>query len=336
MLAVVCCSLLAACGGDDATESGDSPSPGSSTAEQHGATALGVVEGVVRLAEGATLPRYTPEQIGRRPGQPALPEDCLPALESDLTPVLAHGEGALEGVLVAATGDAETFRAALPAYEPRVREAHIERCRLTPKLLVAVRGDTLRVSNDGDFPFLPTLGETPFLRALMQGQHRDFALDRGGVRTLGCGFAAPCGRTDIVTVYHPVFAVSDAAGHFRLDNVPPGEGVVFHAWHPLFEEARATVAVEAGQTARVELVLRPLPPRPTPPPPEPNAAGVDLPTGDPAARAAAEGMGTAPTMAPATMAPATMAPATMAPATMEPGTMQPGTMQPATMQSATM
>jgi len=243
-----------------------------------------VVEGTIRLADGAELPRYKPEQLGRRPGQPALPADCLPALESDLEPVSRTPEGLLDGVMVAATGDVDAFERELPTYQPQVRDVRIERCRLTPRLVVAVRGDTLRVTNTGDYPFLPTMGDSPFLRALTRGQHRDFALDQGGVRSLGCGFAAPCGRTEIVVVYHPVFAVTDATGHFRMENVPVGDHLVFHAWHPLFEEATATADVREGEVAHVELVMRPAPPRPTAPPPTPNPAGVDLPTGDPAQR----------------------------------------------------
>jgi len=294
--------LVAGCGSCGATpSSSDSGADASAQgAEPSGpAHPLGVVEGTIRLAEGAELPRYTPEQLGRRPGQPALPDDCLPALETDLEPVRRTTDGLLDGVMVAVTGDVESFRRDLPPYTAQVRNVTIDRCRLAPRLLVAVRGDTLRVTNHMSYPFLPTLGETPFLRALTQGQFQDFELDRGGVRSLGCAFAAPCGRTEIVVVYHPVYAVTDAQGHFRIENVPVGDAVVFHAWHPLFEEASVTADVRAGQPTHVELVLSPLPPRPVAPAPVPNAAGVDLPIGDPAAMTESAG----PTMAPGTMAP---------------------------------
>ena len=316
LLVLACLSGLTGCGSCAGTSVADAGADHANVPQA--ASSLGVVEGVVRLADAASLPHYTPEQLGRRAGQPSLPDACSPPLESDREPVQRTAEGLLAGVMVAATGDADAFERALPPRAPAVQEVHLNDCRLTPRLLVAVRGDTLRVVNDGAYPFLPTLGDTPFLRALTQGQHQDFALDRGGVRSLGCAFAAPCGRTEIVVVYHPVFAVTDDTGHFRIDNVPPGQGVGLHAWHPLFDEARTSVDVVAGQTAHVELVLRPLPPPAAPPPVAPNAAGVDLPTGDPAARAAAAMVET---MAPATMAPATMAPATMAPATMAPATM---------------
>ncbi|NOY93108.1 MAG: hypothetical protein GXP55_18140, partial [Deltaproteobacteria bacterium] len=266
LLAFVCLSNAVGCGSCGATSSVDAAPDSASAAT----SSLGVIEGVVRLAEGASLPRYTPEQLGRRPGQPPRPDACPPALESDREPVTRTADGLLVGVMVAATGDADAFARDLPPREPQVQEVHIEGCRLTPRLLVAVRGDTLRVINSDDYPFLPTLGETPFLRALTQGQHRDFELDRGGVRSLGCAFAAPCGRTEIVVVYHPVFAVTGEAGHFRMENVPVGDGLVLHAWHPLFEEARASVDVRAGQVAHVELVLRPTPPPDAPTPAAPN------------------------------------------------------------------
>jgi len=218
---------------------------------------LGTVEGVVRLAAGASLPRYTLAEVGRTPDRPALPEGCPPPTEEDLTPVRLGDEG-LSPVMVTATGNPEAFFAALPSERPpRERTVRIEACRLEPRLVSATRGDTLLVVNDSPYPFLPTFGRIPFMQALPRGEGRREVLGQGGVFPLTCGFAAPCGRSEVVVVYHPVHTVTDATGRFRLEGVPADQEIEIHAWHPLFEEAVATVRVAPGGTQHVELRIGP-------------------------------------------------------------------------------
>jgi hypothetical protein len=229
----------------------------------------GIVEGIVVLAEGTELPSY-PDTRG--PVQPQIPESCTPPQLLDRQPVRSPDGRGLEGVLVqAAEFDAEMTR------EPATHEVVIRDCRLVPRLVAAVRGDTLRVKNETDYPFLPTLGRSPMMQAIMKDETRDFALDTGGVFSLTCGFAAPCGRTDVVVVYHPVHAVTDEAGRFRIENVPAGEEVEIHAWHPLFEDSMVTVTVAAGATETLELTLRPVPPPAPAPTPTPGETPAEAP-----------------------------------------------------------
>lgn len=220
---------------------------------------LGVVEGVVRLPDGAELPSYPREVDARRPPPP---ESCTPARVVDRQPVrLGEGRG-LGGVLVAAA----EFDAEVP-HEPETRRVAIRDCRLDPPFLVATRGDTLELKNETDYPFMPVMGGGGLAQALLADQTRSFPLDQGGVKTLSCTFAAACGRTDVVVLYHPLHTVTSDAGRFRLE-VPAGEELEVHAWHPLFQEASATVTVAAGETRRVELELVPSsPPEPAAPQP---------------------------------------------------------------------
>ncbi len=251
LAALALVSTLAACGGTAVA-----PQP-----KQAG----DVAEGVVRLAEGATLPRY-PDV--RSELQPEIPESCTPASEADRTPVrVGEGRG-LEGVLV----QASEFGVEIP-HEPTEHEVVIEDCRLTPRLLPAVRGDTLVVRNDTDYPFLPTFGRSPMMQAILPHETRSFPLQEGGVHTLQCAFAAPCGRTDVIVVYHPLHTVTDENGHFRLKGLPRDRSMEIHAWHPLFEDAMVRVTTN-GAMSPVELTLVPL----TPPEGPPDAgvdAGVD-------------------------------------------------------------
>ncbi len=89
------------------------------------------------------------------------------------------------------------------------------------------------------------------------------------------------GRTDVVTVYAPVYAVTAEDGSFELDGVPAGMPVIIHAWHPLFQEGVERLEVAHATPSQIEFSITPAvqpevsPPDPDAPPPEndPAAAG---------------------------------------------------------------
>lgn len=224
----------------------------------------------MRLAPGTELPSYAPADVGLTPGA-ATPEHCSPARITDRQPVQLTPEGFLTGVMVTATGDPAHFYRALPEQRPVEHALTIEDCRITPRLISATLGDFVRITNRDPHPFLPRLGESPFMQALLQGQGRTFPLDRGGVQFVGCGFAGACGRTDIIVIHHDAHTTTGADGRFRLENIPAGEEVLVHVWHPLFLENQLAVTVEPGGSRTIELVMAPSRP------PEPDAPGA----GDP-------------------------------------------------------
>lgn len=255
-----------ACGSEASTPSTETPGEASEAETPEAPVApqenipFGTVEGIVRLAEGATLPGFaTNPMTTDRPIADA-PPDCPPAGDADLHPVQVAAGGGLTNLVIVATGD-ETHWPHSGA--PRTHHLRIERCRLSPRVLVAERGDTLRLENATAFPYFPDMG-TGMTRALIPTDPIDLALDTGGARSIECGFANPCGRSDIVTLYHPVHTVTTAEGTFRMTNVPAGQDVRINAWHPLFIEGHATTRVEAGQTVRVEILITPAPVAATP------------------------------------------------------------------------
>src|SRR5690606_32261600 len=173
----------------------------------------GTVVGVVRLAEGARLPEVQPGASGS--ATETLP-GCPPIGPSDRTPVHAV-DGKLVNVLVSATGDPKTFFPALPEREPAEVELVVGAdCRLTPRLVAAVEGDTLVLKNRSPVPILPFVGRQGYVESLLVDESRRIPLDGRGVKAAGCGVHGYCGSADVVVIPHPVFGVTGPDGRFVI------------------------------------------------------------------------------------------------------------------------
>jgi hypothetical protein len=276
---LVAALLIGASGCRDRPPAASTPAPALSVAPSapKPAAPKAVVEGSVRLAEGYNLPSYRAEGMEKKVldhvAEAALPGSCTPLEASDRQPVKLTGDGHLAGILLAASKFSHQ-----PQRPARVHEVVIRNCRLEPALVVAMKGDSLRVRNEVDYPFMPGLGQQPVARTLSRGQTYDVVLDTPGVNPLLCGFTAPCGRTDVIVMLHPYYAVTDATGTFRFEDFPTGEPVALSAWHPLFQESRQELRVEPGARQKLEFALTPIapavetpkpdsgnPPRPRPP-----------------------------------------------------------------------
>lgn len=255
--------LVVTAGGCDGCR--DKAPPSSGPPSKPLTPAKGVLTGVVRLAPGADLPEYTDRHMERKVlshvERAPMPEMCSPPKITDHQPVRLTPDGLLAGVMLAAS---DFSRA--PDVPPVVRSVVIDDCRLTPRLVTAKKGDTLRITSKVDYPFMPAYGETTVVKTLIPGQSLDVPLDQPGVSAVTCGFTAPCGRTDVIVLEHPYHTVTDDKGHFRFDEFPADEAVTLNAWHPLFKEAKITVELGRGEERKVELVLEPAPPVPVPAP----------------------------------------------------------------------
>ena len=272
LAALLCASaalLAAACG-----ETTDEPTTTSPSGEgAPGATA--VIEGTVRLAEGAELPRYAVNPVQPISDRIQPPESCTPAQLSDREPVQRTPSGALAGMLVALHDFSVT-----PEHEPVTHELVITDCRLSPRLVVATRGDRLRLTNQMDYPFMPDFHQG-LVQVLLHRQSREVELAQGGVSSLACAFTAPCGRTEVVTLYHSLHAITGENGTFRIEGVPANDELRVSAWHPLFQEASERLTLQPGETRHIELVVSPAeapapPPAPSPDGPEGATEGGDV------------------------------------------------------------
>src|SRR5690606_38132285 len=94
-------------GGCQGSESTGAEQAGATEAPAEPSLRTGTVRGVVRHAEGASLPRYSAEEMGRIVGAPHVP-GCAPALPEDGDNVKLSEQGrGLTGVMVIAAGTPE-------------------------------------------------------------------------------------------------------------------------------------------------------------------------------------------------------------------------------------
>jgi hypothetical protein len=115
----------------------------------------------------------------------------------------------------------------------------------------------LRLENQDSYPFEPMLGPSFAARTLAPGSKVTVPLRAGDVESIACTPEAPCGRTDLVVFFHPVFAVTDAHGAFRIEHFPTSQLVRVTAWHPLFDASETYVWLQPGEHIAVELELTP-------------------------------------------------------------------------------
>jgi hypothetical protein len=258
---------LAGCESCRAKPKFDAPQP--LAADEAPVSNTGTLTGSIRLAPGYTLPSYRPEDMERRVLKHVeggtFPEACSPPKQTDRTPVLEGPGGKLVGVLVAASEF--STKITRPA---KVHDVVIKDCRLTPRVVAGQLGDMLNLKNEVQFPFMPTYGPNAYNETLTPGQNKALRMDKAGVDNVLCGFTAPCGRTDVIVLRHPVFTVTEASGDFKIENFPADETVRVSAWHPLFKDEAISVKVGRGETKNVEIVITPLPQ--APPTPQPASA----------------------------------------------------------------
>jgi hypothetical protein len=219
---------------------------------------LGMLVGRVRLAPDQRMPEYVASDLQRAPMHSDAgdaPASCTAANERARHPVTLTGDGLLAGIVVAASDftHARFGRRAKPVRHELV----IRDCLLQPALIAARDGDWLDVENQDDFPFSPLLGPAFRPARLAKGERMKIPIVGGRVDAMLCTPHAPCGRSDIVSFKHPVFAVTDATGHFRIPSFPDSELVRVTAWHPLFEASEDFVWVQPGESATLELVIKP-------------------------------------------------------------------------------
>lgn len=208
-------------------------------------TGSGVVEGIVRL-RSADLPAPTRVQ------NTTDPEVCGP--EQTLDDLLVSPEsGGVQHVVVTLT---DVPRERVLHRGPKQFVIDNRGCQFDPHVAVVMPGDTIIARNSD-----ATLHTVHFYGALrgnlslpQRGMQVRRVAQRPGVISVLCDVHGWM-KAYVVVHDHPFHDVTDRAGRFRIEDVPPGEYTV-EAWHEVLGTQEVRIRVESGRVTQVELEYR--------------------------------------------------------------------------------
>jgi plastocyanin len=144
------------------------------------------------------------------------------------------------------------FRGALPLTHGELRQEHET---FVPHVLPITRGSTVDFPNDDPIfhnVFSLSSAATFDLRRYPRGQSRSQLFPKAGIVKVYCNIHSHMSAT-ILVLDNPYFTIPALDGTFELA-VPPGEYTLV-GWHERVGERRASVRVERGKTATVDLSL---------------------------------------------------------------------------------
>jgi plastocyanin len=197
--------------------------------------AAGTIAGRVTLTtavRGVTLPSnaYQPRAVGRyEPGQ-----------GSEIQNVVVYLKGA-------------AYQGVLPTTR-RVVEQRNE--TFLPRVTVVTRGSVVSFPNDDPYfhnVFSLSRAGTFDLGRYRQGQTREQRFSKPGLIKVFCHIHSHMSAS-IMVLDHPYFAVPRLDGTFSLPDVPAGTYTIV-GWHERVGERSATVDVQGGRTASIDLSL---------------------------------------------------------------------------------
>jgi plastocyanin len=200
-----------------------------------GQEGTGSVSGLVTLTSrvrGTALPSnvYTPRAIHQH--------DAAPAPE--LKNVVVYLKNVKYAGVLAPTHEA-------------IRQEHET---FLPHVLAVTRGSTVDFPNDDPFfhdVFSLSSAATFDLGHYPPGQSRSQKFAKAGLVKIYCHIHSQMSAS-ILVLDHPYFAIPNLDGTFTLPNVPAGHYTIV-GWHERIGERTASVDVEPGKTAAVNLSL---------------------------------------------------------------------------------
>ncbi len=131
-------------------------------------------------------------------------------------------------------------------------------CRFVPHVLTATLGQTLEIQNSD--PFLHDahawLGSRSlFNSAVLSGRTVRKPLLDVGLIHINCDIRHTWMHAYLFVAEHPYHTVTDSAGKFRLDDVPPGTWTL-RVWHELLGSVDRSVRLDRKETKSVKITLR--------------------------------------------------------------------------------
>ena len=129
--------------------------------------------------------------------------------------------------------------------------------RFVPRVTVVVPGTTVEFRNSD--PILHNVfhpenpGEGFNLGTYLRTDRRAYTFDELGAHVILC-HVHPEMVAYVVVIPTPFYSIVDAAGHFRIDRVPPGRHTLL-VWHRSTESFERPIVVREGNVLHLELEL---------------------------------------------------------------------------------
>ena len=141
------------------------------------------------------------------------------------------------------------------AFPPPAKKIHISQKDLVfnPHINPILKGTTVDFTNDDTVVhnvFSPPGSASLFnLGNYGQGVSRSYTFDKLGVTTLLCSLH-PEMEAFVIALQNPFYALTDHAGNFKIEHVPPGT-YQLKFWNEKLKADPQTVTVTAGKTTAV-------------------------------------------------------------------------------------
>jgi hypothetical protein len=168
------------------------------------------------------------------------------------------GSRALPDAVVAVTGYAGYY---VPERN-QAKAATINGCAFSARTITMTFGQRLEVANKTPQLWAPTLTQAP-MPALMFATSNGDAVrlypPHPGYYTMVDGLKHSYASADVYAFLHPLHAVSDLTGHYRIDGVPVGKVKVNARLAALATETSADVEILANVVQKVDLTLKYVP-----------------------------------------------------------------------------
>ena len=172
--------------------------------------------------------------------------------------LVVDASGHLAGAIVHVAG----IEAGKPIPKSEPARLDNRKCAFVPHVVAASVGQTLEMHNED--PFLHDAHaisgvETLFNLAIPKGRTVHHVLARPGIAHVNCNVRHTWMHAYLFVADDPYHAVTDAGGHFVLDDVPPGTHTIA-VWHEVLGSRERQVTVAPGETATVDFELEAIAP----------------------------------------------------------------------------
>jgi hypothetical protein len=208
----------------------------------------GSVEGTIRI-DGPPSPKSTGVSFSSCPDA----EKMYGSLFREGPPG-PDGSRPLADALVAVTGYSSYF---LPERN-EAQTVTIDDCAFNARTVAMTFGQRLEIANKAPDLWAPMLTQAPMPVLMMSTSHGDpvrLYPPHPGYYTLVDKGKHPWATADVYALLHPLHAVSDVAGHYRIDGVPVGKLKVNARLAAIQREASADVEILENVVKTVDLVL---------------------------------------------------------------------------------